>query len=78
MYAKMSSLLKEAHFKYYEGSWLANFLGNMLNKKGVSNGQIGLLNGERLRGKTASIKLRNTKTDENKLTSVTIGYQKSK
>ena len=77
-YTKMSSLLKSIHFRNYEGRFLANFRRNMLNKKEVLGGKAALENGDLLRGKSVSIKLRNTQTTENKLKSVTIGFEKSK
>jgi hypothetical protein len=78
MNSKMSSLLKEIHFKYYENRWVAWFLRNVLNKRGTSRGKIGLVNGELLRGKCISIKLRNTKSTVNKLRSIIIGFENSK
>ncbi|MBN1683751.1 hypothetical protein JW865_09400 [Candidatus Bathyarchaeota archaeon] len=78
IYGKMSSLLKLGHFKNYEGRWIARFLRNMLNKKGVSQGKVGLVNGGILKGNTATIKLRNANTDYSSLKTVTIGYEISK
>jgi len=76
-YAKMSSLLKSSHFIDYEGAKRAIFKRNMLNKKGVLNGNISLLQGELLRGKTVSLKLRDKSPTDNTLRSVIIGFEKS-
>jgi hypothetical protein len=76
-YGKMSSLLKESHFKEREGKFFATFLRNMLNKKGILGGIIYLINGEVLKGNTISIKLRNIKTTVNSLKAIIIGYRKS-
>lgn len=75
--AKMSSLLTEADFEYYQGMHIAHFRGNMLNKNGDSIGIIGLVKGQRLKGQSASIMLRNSKTNENPLLAVSIEYEKS-
>jgi len=72
---KMASLLKEIHFKNYDTKYIAWFLRNVLNKKGVSVGKIGLVNGELLRGKVINITLRNTKLTANILRAVKIGFE---
>jgi hypothetical protein len=81
-YPRMTSSLSEGHFKGKEGSWTANFLRNTLTKLGTARSttaaNLYLYNGELLKGKTISIKLRNTKTNSNKLKYLTLRHDKSK
>ena len=74
----MASLLESDHFHYKEGKFMAHFLNNVLDSRGISRGKIYLVQGEWLRGKVISIKLRNIKTDINVLREVIIGYENSK
>lgn len=76
--SEQASLLKELHFQYYENKFIAYFLRNVLNKKGVSVGKIGLANGDILRGEVISVKLRNTKSTINTLRFVAIGFENSR
>jgi len=81
-YPRMTSSLAEGHFKGKEGSWTANFLRNTLTKLGTARAETSanlyLYKGELLKGKTISIKLRNTKTTTNKLKYLTLRHDKSK
>lgn len=77
-FAKMSSYLKENHFIVYEGEFRAIFKRNMLAKDGTIRNDTYLINGEKLRGKTISIRLRDSKTSQNTLRSITIEWEKSK